>query len=1155
MSLKTTFILLLMLTIWSNHVFSIQSESSNQSEKKTLIVGSEQNFPPFATGMTDSTAGGFTVEFWKAVAAEAGLNYTLRVLPFRQVLQEFKEGKIDVLINLAISDERRVFTDFSVPHVIVHGAVFVRKDTQRIQSENDLSGQSIIVLNADLAHDYAISKGWAKQLILVDTVAEGLTILASGKHDAMLLSKLVGMQSLQLLGLTNIKPLKAPAGFSQKFAFAVPKGEADLLSDINEAMAITNTNGIYTKLHDEWFGVYEVKERKLQDFTAYISLFIVLIIATTGYFVYQRQIERKKLELREKSHSHVLELITSDAKLPVILETIVLDVEQENPAMLCSILCLDETGKHLLSGAAPSLPDFYNEAINGVEIGLGVGSCGTAAFSNERVIVEDIQSHPYWTLYKELANKATLGACWSEPIRSSKGEVLGTFAIYHHQANKPSSANIIVIEQAAHLASIAIEKTKIKSILQSSEERYTLAMKGTQEGLWDWNTVTGEVLYSPRWKSMLGYEEHEIKNEFSEWERLMHPDDLEITLQKVDELLTHKIEEYKTEFRMQHKDGQYINILARAFVSKDKTGKVIRLVGTHLDITERKLSEEKLKLAASVFSHAGESIIITDATGMIIDVNKTFTHFTGYSREEVIGKNSDILQSGRQPTEFYTDLWQTLQTEGYWSGELWSRRKDGEEYAEIKTISAVRDEHDNTTHYVVLGNDITPIKEHQDQLERIAHYDVLTNLPNRVLLADRLSQAMVQCHRHEQSLAVIFLDLDGFKHVNDTYGHDVGDELLIALSVRMKKALRECDSLARIGGDEFVAVLTDLVTIEDCEPVLERLLLAASEPVTIGDGVLSVSASIGVTLYPQDHVDADLLMRHADQAMYVAKDLGKNCYHLFNTAQDDEVKVQRESLEVIRSALDSHQFVLHYQPKVNMKEGKVVGVEALIRWQHPERGLLNPIDFLPIIENHPMMIELGEWVINTALTQISQWQAMGLNLPVSTSVNIAAVQLQQPGFTQMLSTLLAAHPDVEPRYLELEVLETSALDDVHYVSTTMNDCIALGVKFALDDFGTGYSSLTYLRRLPASLIKIDQSFVRDMLIDADDLAIVEGVIALAKSFKREVIAEGVESIEHGTALLQLGCELAQGFGIARPMPGSDIPEWVDKWQPDVSWQH
>jgi diguanylate cyclase (GGDEF)-like protein/PAS domain S-box-containing protein len=588
-----------------------------------------------------------------------------------------------------------------------------------------------------------------------------------------------------------------------------------------------------------------------------------------------------------------------------------------------------------------------------------------------------------------------------------------------------------------------------------------------------------------------------------------------------------------------------------AFQNKEKDKRASELI---LANEEKEKRADELVLAASVFANAGEAISITDAAGTIIDVNDAFTKTTGYSREEVIGKNQRILQSGRQSPEFYVDMWRALVNEGYWYGEIWNRRKSGELYAEMKTISAVRDANSAITHYVSLCTDITELKEHQYQLENIVNYDMLTKLPNRSLLADRLSQAMLQCNRHDQSLAVVFLDLDGFKSVNDAYGHDIGDELLIALSRRMQEAFREGDTLARIGGDEFVAIITNIEKVEDCEPVLERILLAASGPVVLGDAVLKVSASIGVTLYPQDSVGADQLVRHADQAMYVAKESGKNCYHLFDTAQDDAIKEQRKKLAAIRSALDNHQFVLYYQPKVNMRTGAVTGIEALIRWQHPERGLLSPIEFLPVIENHTMNIEMGEWVIDTALLQIKQWQEMGLNLSIITSVNISAVQLQQPDFAEKLATLLAAHSDVKPQYLELEVLETSALHNVEHVSEIMNACIGLGVNFALDDFGTGYSSLTHLRRLPARVIKIDQSFIRDMLVDADDFAIVEGVIGLTRSFKRDVIAEGVETIEHGTALLQLGCELAQGYGIARPMPASDVLPWINNWKPDVSWQ-
>jgi diguanylate cyclase (GGDEF)-like protein/PAS domain S-box-containing protein len=571
------------------------------------------------------------------------------------------------------------------------------------------------------------------------------------------------------------------------------------------------------------------------------------------------------------------------------------------------------------------------------------------------------------------------------------------------------------------------------------------------------------------------------------------------------------------------------------------------------DVTDRKKAEDDQKLAASVFTHTGDGIAITDGNAVIIDINESYTLITGFSREEAIGQNLRFIESLKEAPQVFSDIWQVLQKDGYWFGEMWNRRKNGEEYAEMTTISAVYNEQGVATHYIALANDITPIKEYQTQLEQIAHYDVLTNLPNRSLLTDLLSQAMLQCAVSKRSLAVVLLDLDGFKVVNDAYGHDVGDELLVALSVSMKRALREGDTLARIGGDEFVAVLADLTNIDDAEPVFERLLLAASKPVSVGGVVLNVSASVGVTLYPQDGVNAEQLLRHADQAMYVAKKSGKNRYHLFDIVQDDALKLRRENLADIRHAIDNNEFVIYYQPKVNMRTGAVFGCEALIYWKHPKLGLLNPIEFLPVIEHNLMMVEVGEFVIDSALKQIRKWQEIRHSCPISISVNIAAVQLQQQNFTQSLTKLLAAHPDVEPRFLELEVLETSALDNVQHVSETMNDCKALGVSFALDDFGTGYSSLTYLRRLPVSVIKIDISFVRDMLISADDLSIVEGVIGLAKSFKRDVIAEGVESVDHGCALLQLGCDLAQGYGIAKPMPASDIPNWIKDWKPDASW--
>ena len=570
------------------------------------------------------------------------------------------------------------------------------------------------------------------------------------------------------------------------------------------------------------------------------------------------------------------------------------------------------------------------------------------------------------------------------------------------------------------------------------------------------------------------------------------------------------------------------------------------------DISDRMQSQKSLVLAASVFSHAREGITITDAAGTIIDVNASFTRITGYTHEEALGQNPRMLSSGRHDKAFYTAMWRELTEQGYWSGEIWNRRKSGEVFAELITIGAVRDEQGSTVQYVALFSDITTIKQQQNALEHIAHFDALTNLPNRLLLSDRLQQALGQALRREQRLAVAYLDLDGFKQVNDLHGHDVGDQLLIALAQRMKASLREVDTLARIGGDEFVVVLIDLEDVSACVPMLSRLLATVSEPVLLGDVQLQVSASVGVTFFPQtEEVNADQLLRQADQAMYQAKLAGKNRYHVFDAEQDSSMRGHHESLEHIRLALERGEFVLHYQPKVNMRTGQVIGAEALIRWQHPINGLLPPATFLPVIEDHPLAITVGEWVIATALDQLEQWSVVGLNIPVS--VNIGARQLQHADFVDHLRAALAAHPHVDPGQLELEILETSALKDIAQVSQVIAQCDKLGVNFALDDFGTGYSSLTYLKRLRVTLLKIDQSFVRDMLADPDDLAILQGVIGLANAFHRDVIAEGVETVAHGTRLLQLGCDLVQGFGIARPMPGADMPAWVLAWHPDAQW--
>jgi len=602
------------------------------------------------------------------------------------------------------------------------------------------------------------------------------------------------------------------------------------------------------------------------------------------------------------------------------------------------------------------------------------------------------------------------------------------------------------------------------------------------------------------------------------------------------------------------RDGSRVLLEVSKIPMHADDGSLTGVLGIGRDITAREIVSAALRKALAeadrfreALDHVSSYIFMKDRDRRYVYANRPTLELFGCTAAELVGcDDSAVFPEEALAAARETDLRALGGEQTRREINILNRNQESRILLEMKAPIFEQAGDGEISGMLGVCTDITYIKEHQQQLERIAHYDVLTNLPNRVLLADRLQQGIARCQRFGTSLALVYLDLDGFKEINDGHSHAIGDQLLIAVTQRMKGVLRESDTLARIGGDEFVIILTDLDQSEDCKPLLERLLQAVASPVVLDDIVLQVSASIGATLYPQDGVDADILLRHADQAMYQAKQAGKNRYHLFDVDEDIVVKTQRESLERIRLALDQDEFVLFFQPKVNMRTGRVIGAEALIRWQHPERGLLAPAAFLPILEGHLLSIALGDWVIDAALRQMADWHRAGLDLPVS--VNVGARQLQQENFVSRLREQLAAYPEIPPSWLELEILETSAIADIGVVTELMRACQDLGIRFALDDFGTGYSSLTYLKRLPAEQLKIDQTFVRDMLGDRDDMAIVEGIIGLAQAFHREVIAEGVETEAHVELLLSLGCDLAQGYGIARPMPAGQIPDWVQSWQ-------
>lgn len=555
-------------------------------------------------------------------------------------------------------------------------------------------------------------------------------------------------------------------------------------------------------------------------------------------------------------------------------------------------------------------------------------------------------------------------------------------------------------------------------------------------------------------------------------------------------------------------------------------------------------SEQKL---LSILDNLDAYIYLKDTEGRYLFANQPVRELWNASLEDIVGHGDERF------FDFQTAANIRINDRNVLDGGMTIKVEETNAVAAsgvVKTFQStkipIRDQNGKVYALCGISVDISALKEHQRQLERAAHYDSLTQLPNRVLLADRLQQGIIHSERQHKAIAVVYLDLDHFKSVNDGFGHASGDKLLIELARRLQRCLREGDTLSRLGGDEFVAVLLDLDSHEASLPILERLRQAAAWPIEVDGVEFQVSASIGVSFFPQDEgADADLLLRQADQAMYMAKQKGRNRYHLFDSTQDRALRNRHETLERLRDALDRGEFVLYYQPKVNMRTGELVGVEALIRWQHPEKGLLPPGAFLPVIESDELIVPIGDWVIERALLQMEEWRAEDLEIPVS--VNIAGRQFQAPEFLDKLRVALYIHPSVA-HLLDLEIVESSALGDLAQVSKIMEACRKLGVKFSLDDFGTGYSSLTYLKRLPAHHLKIDQSFVRGMLEDSDDLAIIDGIVGLAESFGRTAIAEGVESSEHAELLLRLGCDVGQGYAIARPMPASDLPQWLLAWQ-------
>jgi len=577
--------------------------------------------------------------------------------------------------------------------------------------------------------------------------------------------------------------------------------------------------------------------------------------------------------------------------------------------------------------------------------------------------------------------------------------------------------------------------------------------------------------------------------------------------------------------------------------SDEEVGVLRLIVTSFAQAFERRRLDATLQLAATVFQNAQEAIFVVDRDRRLVDVNPTFTAITGLARSEVLGTPFTQLLAERHDGAFAAAMWETVASQGYWRGELWHRRRDGDVRLLRLSLSSVRSDTPGVPQFVGVFSDVTRLREHAERLEQMAYHDALTKLPNRVLLADRLQQALVQGRRSGRLLAVCYLDLDHFKPVNDTYGHEAGDRLLVELAGRLTGVLRGGDTVARLGGDEFVVLLPGLQSISECELLVDRLLGCLHAPFSIGNGVqVTLTGSMGVRVVPSTGGDPETLLREADQALYAAKEEGRGRAHYYDPELDRQHVNRRDQIARISTGLQSDEMALYYQPIVQLDTGAVAGVEALVRWDRRDLGLLPPSEWLSLIEDHELIGRVGAWALDAALAQGVRWRAAGL--PLAVHVNVSALELRDPRFVDRVRAALARHDGFPPELLRLEVVEAATMQDVGSVSQVMEAVGGMGVQFALDDFGTGYGSLTYLRRLPAQTLKVDRSFVGQMLDKPEDRAIVQGVLGLAEAFGRQAIAEGVETHAHARALLKLGCTLGQGYGIAPPMPVSEMEGWL-----------
>ena len=689
------------------------------------------------------------------------------------------------------------------------------------------------------------------------------------------------------------------------------------------------------------------------------------------------------------------------------------------------------------------------------------------------------------------------------------------------------------------------DRMKILDTLHHKQMLLDEAQRIAGIGNYGWNLETDEMTWSDQIYQIFGYRPENTPSSYTSLIGALYPEERDRVMGAIKTAISAHAT-FDLEHRVLNPNGRIGFVQHQGEVFLDRTGRPCKVVGTVQDITERYLSEEHMKKLSTAVEQAADGVMITDKNGVIEYVNTAFTEITGFTREELLGNTPALLKSDKQGPSFYRRLWNTISRGQVFSEIVINRRKGGSLYYEEKTITPQKDRHGNITHYISTGKDITERMINQERLYHLAHHDSLTGLPNRTLFLDRLSQAIARTRRHNRQVAVLFIDMDRFKVINDTLGHGVGDKLLQKVSQALGTCVREGDTVARLGGDEFAIILNDLASQEDIPPIAEKILRTMREPVLVEERELFITTSIGISLFPDDGDNSETLLKKADVAMYHAKATGKNTYQFYGD-EDESKAIEKLSLETnLRRALEREEFFLHYQPQLHLPSRKVTGMEALLRWRHPDDYVVPPLHFIPLLEETGMILPVGEWVLHTSCLHEKARQNAGL-VPHRVAVNVSIHQFRQKNFAERVEAILN-ETKLEPCFLELEVTEGIFIDDIQTAVRILNELHELGAYLSIDDFGTGYSSMSYLRRLPFDALKIDRSFVKDVTLSRDDAAIASAIITLAHTMELEVIAEGVETIEQLDFLVGSNCDAIQGYWYSPPLPCDEVETLLRKEQ-------